>query len=360
MSGPQCVDYVLYDLVSFNQTFMAPLLLHLSTDTRPGGGNARIYYSAAPAARRRNSAAAAASAGRTARSSSLVNQAGLVPVPQTSGPVPVNRFELVDGQGTLTNGQESVHWDHGGALSHRQVPVDMAYGVGSLQLVHSGQGGMGPRGLEPVYRDHGAAGGGRRLSATVDAAPVCGCSALPAAGCPSAFFQSYTCPYALATWPWLAYHASHQAAVGAPPRNISVDAVLYLERFMNFDASVSLYVTASFKVKAVPPFRESLISLRAAPLSLPLLRPTPLAPPRRRLPSHASPRRLASRLVRLLVSPRGAGPSTPRAHVWAAASARPERPTALCARGSSSRGCLGASAGSAVPSLNPEALPLEP
>ncbi len=72
-------------------------------------------------------------------------------------------------------------------------------------------------------------------------------SAPAIAACGSPFFSDTMCAAAVAAWPWLAFHAAAAVAAGAGPA-VTVDAVVYLERFSNLGSRDRLYVTAAFKV----------------------------------------------------------------------------------------------------------------
>ena len=84
---------------------------------------------------------------------------------------------------------------------------------------------------------------------SVSTVPIaCTCGLAGNISCPSLFFQSPVCLDALSTWSWLTYHAMY--SVSSANFTGYVDAVVYFERFQNFQASKTLYVTASFGIFA--------------------------------------------------------------------------------------------------------------
>ena len=86
----------------------------------------------------------------------------------------------------------------------------------------------------------------RRLLQSSGAMFPCACGIPQNDSCQSPFFQSPVCQDALATWSWLAFHRPF--LLSTANITILIDAVVYFERFQNFQASNDLFVTASFEI----------------------------------------------------------------------------------------------------------------
>ena len=183
-------------MCAFSRNFSAPLLVSFTSGAAPGPGGGVLYF--ASAGRRR--AAAAAAAPPASESVTAVQSM------ERAGPARPGHGRILMQWQQISEGVEAASWAR-------------------------------------------PARGARAGSTQGQTAAPCTCGgavgAVDGGDCSSPFFESATCAQATATWPWLGFHTA--ASVPTVPPT-TVDAVIYFERFRNFNTKDWLYVTAAFAI----------------------------------------------------------------------------------------------------------------